>query len=183
MELSREQLTKLLQQVAVAGVSGAEVGHLSDQLFKQLSNGLSPDLVSRKVAASAQAQAQAQARATSAAAVAPAPRPAAPVQQQQQQQPASVADAAAHAATVRASQRADAVAALESRPRGGTAVATGSAGGSGRAALMPISQSAIQQQAAALRKVDPAQKQAAVARAPESRLEAALRKGEELCCL
>jgi hypothetical protein len=173
VELSRDQLTKLLQQVAAAGVSGGEVGHLSDQLFRQLASGLSPDLISRKVAAAAEARA-----------VAPAPR-AAPQQQAQprQQQPASVAAAAAQAAAARSSQRADAVAALESRPRA-AAVASSSgagaapaAGSSGRAALMPISQLAIAQQAAALRKVEPAQKQAA-ARQPESGLEAALRKGE-----
>lgn len=42
---------------------------------------------------------------------------------------------------------------------------------------MPISQSAIAQQAAALRKVEPAAKPPP-ARQPESGLEAALRKGE-----
>ena len=175
VELSREQLTKLLQQVAAAGVSGGEVGHLSDQLFKQLASGLSPDLISRKVAAAAEARA-----------AAPAPKAAAQQQaqpQQQRQQPASVADAAAQAAAARSSQRADAVAALENRPRASAAASSSgagaapAAGGSGRAALMPISQSAIAQQAAALRKVEPVQKQAA-ARQPESGLEAALRKGE-----
>lgn len=174
MELSREQLTKLLQQVAAAGVSGSEVGHLSDQLFKQLSNGLSPDLVSRKAAAAeARSAAGASAAAHPTPAAVPAPRAAAP-QQQQQQQPGSVAAAAAQAAAARSGQRADAVAALESRPR---AAAPAAATAGGRPALMPISQSAIAQQAAALRKVEPSAKPPA-ARQPESGLEAALRKGE-----
>ncbi|PRW45719.1 hypothetical protein C2E21_5938 [Chlorella sorokiniana] len=177
VELSREQLTKLLQQVAAAGVSGSDVGHLSDQLFKQLSNGLSPDLVSRKAAA---AEARSAAAASAAAHPVPAahaaPRAAALAQppQQQQQQPGSVAAAAAQAATARSGQRADAVAALESRPR----AAAPSAAAGGRPALMPISQTAIAQQAAALRKVELAAKQPA-ARQPESGLEAALRKGLE----
>ncbi|KAI7845303.1 hypothetical protein COHA_001145 [Chlorella ohadii] len=146
VELSREQLTKLLQQVAAAGVSGSEVGHLSDQLFKQLSNGLSPDLQQ---------------------------------QQQQQQQPGSVAAAVAQAAAARSGQRADAVAALESRPRAAApGASTAAAAAGGRPALMPISQSAIAQQAAALRRVEPAAKQPAQ-RQPESGLEAALRKGLE----
>lgn len=175
VELSREQLTKLLQQVAAAGVSGSDVGHLSDQLFKQLSHGLSPDLVSRKAAAAeARTAAAGSAAAHPAPAAQPSPRAASqahPQQQQQQQQPGSVAAAAAQAAAARSGQRADAVAALESRPRA-AAAAAGS-----RAVLMPISQSAIAQQAAALRKVEPAAKQPAQ-RQPESGLEAALRKGE-----
>ena len=165
--MSREQLTKLLRQV---GVSGTEVGQLSDQLFQQLSSGLSPDLVSRRAAAMAEARSSA----TAAAAMPPPQRRPAAQQQQQQQQQVSLADAAAAAATARAGQRADAVAALESRPRA-------AAGGSGRAALMPISQLAIARQAASLPKVDPAAKQAP-AQQPESGLEAALRKGEGRVC-
>lgn len=182
VELSREQLTKLLQQVATAGVSGTEVGQLSDQLFKQLSSGLSPDLVSHKAAAAAEARQAAAAAAASAPA--PAPAPARPPQQPQRahaagQQPAgSVAAAAAQAASSRAGQQADAVAALEARRKAAAAGVAGSAaaGAGSRAALMPISQSALAQQAAALRRVEPAQKQPAAA-APVSGLEAALRKG------
>lgn len=186
VELSREQLTKLLRQVAAAGVSGTDVGQLSDQLFQQLSSGLSPDLVSHKAAAAAEArQAAAAAAASAPAAVAAPARP--PSQQQQQQQQARVADqppagsvaaAAAQAAASRAGQQADAVAALEARRKTATTgAAAGAAAGAGsRAALMPISQSALAQQAAALRKVEPAQKQPAAA-APASGLEAALRKG------
>lgn len=183
VELSRDQLTKLLQQVAAAGVSGSNVGQLSDHLFKQLSSGLSPDLVSHKAAAAAQAR---QAAAAAQAASAPAPAAAAarpPLQQQQQraatQQPeGSVAAAAAQAAASRAGQQADAVAALETRRKAAAAgPAGGAAAGAGsRAALMPVSQSALAQQAAALRKVEPAQKQPPSA-APASELEAALRKG------
>jgi len=39
VELSKEQLHKLLLKVSQAGVSDAEVGHLSEQLFTQLSHG------------------------------------------------------------------------------------------------------------------------------------------------
>ena len=186
VELSREQLTKLLQQVAAAGMSGGDVGHLSDTLFKQLASGLSPDLVSRKAMAAEQArsvvatqqaqQAQAPQRREAAAPAAQAlPQQARAPAPPQPQQPGSVAAAAAQAAGARAGQRADAVAALESRPR--AAAAPAACTRSGRAALMPISQTALQQQAASLRRVDPAQKAAPAARQPDSGLEAALRKG------
>ncbi|PSC73666.1 hypothetical protein C2E20_3077 [Micractinium conductrix] len=188
VELSREQLTKLLQQVAAAGMSGGDVGHLSDTLFKQLASGLSPDLVSRKAMAAEQArsvvatqqaqQAQAPQRREAAAPAAQAlPQQARAPAPPQPQQPGSVAAAAAQAAGARAGQRADAVAALESRPR--AAAAPAACTRSGRAALMPISQTALQQQAASLRRVDPAQKAAPAARQPDSGLEAALRKGLE----
>lgn len=191
VELSREQLTKLLQQVAATGMplAGSEVGLLSDQLFKQLSSGLSPDLVSRRLAARASQQPQAaalpqQQHQQQAAPVAPKAPPAvaparqlpaaaqpAAVQQQQRSQP-SVADAAAAAAAARAGQQAAAVLAIEARPRVTLAC------GSGRSALMDISQAATAQQAASLPRVEASECQPAAGQ-PESGLEAALRKGLE----
>jgi hypothetical protein len=82
-----------------------------------------------------------------------------------------VADAAAAAAAARAGQQAAAVLAIEARPRVALAC------GSGRSALMDISQAATAQQAASLRRVEASECQPA-ARQPESGLEAALRKGE-----
>ena len=51
IELSHEQLRKLLIKISKAGVSDADVGTLSEKLFEQLSHGqLSPDVVEKKTA-------------------------------------------------------------------------------------------------------------------------------------
>jgi serine/threonine-protein kinase TTK/MPS1 len=52
VELNEEQLRKLLLKVChTGGVSDADVGQLSDQLFRQLAQGsLSPDVVAAKMA-------------------------------------------------------------------------------------------------------------------------------------
>ena len=49
IELSQEQLRKLLFKISKAGVSDADVSLLSENLFQQLSRGqLSPDIISKK---------------------------------------------------------------------------------------------------------------------------------------
>eukprot|EP00887_Chlorella_sp_A99_P002275 scaffold10.g2275.t1 len=189
--LSKEQLTKLLRQVSQAGVSpGADVDRLSEQLFSQLSSGMSPDLggaagkksVARLPAAAAGGSGPPAAAAAAppaqhrlaAASSAPAPAPV----RQPEPAPAARGGGAAPGGQSRPPQPAAAAPAAPAVPR--------------RAALAPISQSALLQQAAALRRVEvaapephPAQK----ARAPGQQqqqqqqegggLEAALRRGLE----
>jgi hypothetical protein len=141
VELSQEQLRRLLVKVsaaAAAGASGADVGQLSEALFRQLSDGggLSPE----------------PAPAAARKAAAPMPRVAAPrVEPQEQREPArpaepsALATAAAAAATAMADRRAAAAAAPEA--------ARAPQPAAGRGPLMDISGEAIRAKAAGLRKV------------------------------
>jgi serine/threonine-protein kinase TTK/MPS1 len=163
VELSQEQLRRLLVKVsaaAAAGASGADVGQLSEALFRQLSNGggLSPEpapAVARKAAPMPPPMPGAAAKAAAPppppgasgmAAAAAAARAAAPrIEPQEQREPAepsSLATAAAAAATAMADCRAAAAAAPEAAQPA-----------AGRGPLMDISAEAIRAKAAGLRKV------------------------------
>jgi len=170
VELSKEQLHKLLLRVSQAGVSDADMGSLSEQLFMQLSAGdvSSPELLRAKQAQQAAARKAAPPppppmpiaatpapRAPPAPPLPPppAPRPPHPTAMVQPGPAAngggpSLAEAAAAAAASRASQRAAAVSQLESRQACGQTAPR-------RAPLMPISEADIARQAASLRKVAP----------------------------
>ncbi|KAL6771913.1 hypothetical protein ACKKBG_A28265 [Auxenochlorella protothecoides x Auxenochlorella symbiontica] len=198
VELSVEQLERLMLKLARAGVGaeGEELATLSQQVFSQLSAGLSPQLPSTRSVGRAARGGGSEAgdgaqrgvmtgagpsRLAGGGAGTPDPGPGAAVSPSTDApgssapgpQGSGVAAQAARAAASRAAARAVALAALESGASDGATSKTTAP----RAPLHPISQTALATQAAALRRVNP---QAAKPRAAEpaaGSLEDKLRRG------
>lgn len=194
VELSRDQLERLLRKVAGAGVeSPQDLDSLSQQVFAQLCAGLSPQV-------SAQSGAKHRARTRSSRLVddgriektsteAEDSNDRSTVVEQGQQPipsaavgplPTDVASQAARAAAARSAHRAQALEELEHSRASNKQPVPPASSLQRRAPLCEISEQALAKQAASLRRVSPSSKAGREARLtapPAGSLEAALRKG------